>query len=177
MCLRILYLNLPINCQLKLSDKVINPILLFSYEVWGYKNLDIIEKVHFKFLKFILNLKSSTPNCIVYGKTRKNPLSFFVKIKIVMYWAKVLPAHDRKLTGVINCYFYRSYKKWSFIHLWIKCVHEILNSCGLSYVLENQTICSYTRLKSETLRNWFIQDWRSLVDYSTKSINNIFSFF
>lgn len=48
---KIRYFSLPINCQLDLFDKVINPILLYSCEVWGYENLDIIEKVHLKFFE------------------------------------------------------------------------------------------------------------------------------
>ena len=46
---KIRYFKLPIDCQLDLFDKVINPILLYSCEVWGYENINIIEKVHLKF--------------------------------------------------------------------------------------------------------------------------------
>ena len=45
------YLKLPINCQFDLFDKVINPILLYSCEVWGYEIFDFIERVHLKLLK------------------------------------------------------------------------------------------------------------------------------
>lgn len=50
--------NLPIDCQLDLFDKVVVPVLLYACEVWGYENIEIIERVHLKFLKHILNLKS-----------------------------------------------------------------------------------------------------------------------
>ena len=61
------YFKLPMDCQLDLFEKVISPILLCSCEVWGYEALILLRKVHLKFLKFILNLKSSTQNCMVYG--------------------------------------------------------------------------------------------------------------
>ena len=86
--------KLPIDCQLDLFDKVIGPILLYTCEVWGYENIDIIEKVHLKFLKFILNLKSSTPNCMVYGLTGRYPLLITVKTRMIMYWAKILTGID-----------------------------------------------------------------------------------
>lgn len=44
----------------------------------------------------------------------------------------------------------------------------------MSYIWENQTICSYNWLKSivkEILQNQFVQDWRSIVDNSPKCIN------
>lgn len=63
-------------------------------EVWGYENTDILEKVHLKFLKFVLHIKSSTPNCMVYGETGQYPLIIFVKVRMITYWAKLLVAHD-----------------------------------------------------------------------------------
>ena len=49
--------NLPFECQLDLFDKVVLPVLLYGCEVWVYENIDIIERVHLRYLKHILNLK------------------------------------------------------------------------------------------------------------------------
>ena len=38
-------LNLPIDLQIDMFNKVIKPILLYGCEVWGYGNLDVIERV------------------------------------------------------------------------------------------------------------------------------------
>lgn len=57
--------NLPVTCQLELFDKMVVPVLLYGCEVWGFEKLDSIERVHLKFLKHILCLKSSTPNYMV----------------------------------------------------------------------------------------------------------------
>ena len=59
-------LNLPIEIQIKLYDKTIKPILLYSCELCGIGNLDIIERVQLKCLKQILHLKKSTPSFMVY---------------------------------------------------------------------------------------------------------------
>ena len=63
------YLYLPIDMQIDLFNKTVKHILLYGCEVWGYGNNDIIERVQLKFLKHILNMKSSTPNCMVYGES------------------------------------------------------------------------------------------------------------
>ena len=42
-------LNLPTDIMLTLFDSCVEPILLYGYEVWGYENVDILEKVHTKF--------------------------------------------------------------------------------------------------------------------------------
>ena len=45
----------------------------------GFGNLNILEQV--QFLKHILNVKKSTPNCIVYGETGVLPLKVDIKCK------------------------------------------------------------------------------------------------
>ena len=50
--------KLPIQCLLDLFDKMIKPIPLYGCEVWGFSNNDILEKIHLKFCKILLNLKN-----------------------------------------------------------------------------------------------------------------------
>jgi hypothetical protein len=42
---RIANLDLPVDLQLKLFDQTIVPILTYNCEVWGFENLELIEKV------------------------------------------------------------------------------------------------------------------------------------
>ena len=45
--------NLSIECQLDMFDKAILPVLLYGSEIWGFENLDLLEKVHLRFCKII----------------------------------------------------------------------------------------------------------------------------
>ena len=78
-------LLLPIDLQIELFQKTIKPILLYGCEVWGFGDLSVIERVQLKFLKYILNMKRSTPNCIVYGETGVIPLKVDIKSRMVGY--------------------------------------------------------------------------------------------
>lgn len=71
---KIRHFNLPFDCQLDLFEKVVMPVLLYGCEVWGYKNIEIIERIHLKFLKHILNFKKMYS--IIYGlwRNRKVPV-------------------------------------------------------------------------------------------------------
>ena len=42
-------LNVPLDLQLKLFDHTIVPILLYGEEIWGFENIEIIEKLHNEF--------------------------------------------------------------------------------------------------------------------------------
>jgi hypothetical protein len=51
--------NLSIQCQLDIFDKTVKPILLYGCETWGFGKNDIIERVHLKFCKLLLHVKTS----------------------------------------------------------------------------------------------------------------------
>ena len=52
---RIVNLNLPVDCQLKLFDQTILPILLYGSDICSLEKLQSIEKAHLDFLNFFLN--------------------------------------------------------------------------------------------------------------------------
>ena len=64
---------------------MIEPILLYGSEVWGYENLKILEQIHLKLCKRILTVRNTTPNYIVYGELRRLILEIRVKIRILSF--------------------------------------------------------------------------------------------
>ena len=78
--------NLSISCQLDLFDKLMKPILLYGCEVWGFGNNEILERVQLKFCKRLLHLKTTTPNCMVYGELGRYPVENDIKLRINFYF-------------------------------------------------------------------------------------------
>lgn len=109
-------LCLSIDLQIDLFSKIVKPILLYGCEIWGLGNLDVLERVQLKFLKHILNVKSCTSNCIVYGETGTMPLSIEIKSRIVSFWAKlVCPSQDKLCNNIYALLL--SYFKYSDVNL------------------------------------------------------------
>jgi hypothetical protein len=54
------------------------------------KKYYLLEKVHVKFCKLLLNLKTSTPNSMLYGEPGRYPLNITVKFKILSFWSKLI---------------------------------------------------------------------------------------
>ena len=75
--------NIPIDLQLKLFDSLVEPIILYGSEVWGFENIQIMEKIHLTFCKRILNVRLTTPNHMVYGELGRCPLEIRVKLRMV----------------------------------------------------------------------------------------------
>ena len=99
---------LPTEKQLELLNKLIKPILFYGCEIWGVGDLSIIEQVQLKCLKFILNVKKSTPNCIVYGETGVMPLKLDIQSRIVAYWYKLVHPETNNLSSKLY-WFAKSY--------------------------------------------------------------------
>ena len=56
---RINNLNLPIDLQFKLFDQTIVPILTYGNEVFGFENIQILERLHTEFLRTITKTKKA----------------------------------------------------------------------------------------------------------------------
>jgi len=93
---------IPIDLQLKLFDAMVEPILLYGSEIWGYENIKIIEQVHLQFCKRILKVRTTTPNFMVYGELGRFPLEIKVKMRMVSYWNKLL--QNEKLSSSRSIY-------------------------------------------------------------------------
>ena len=74
-------LQLPVNIQIDLFDKLVKPILLYGCEVWGFGNNDVIERVQLKFLKYILNAKKQHTKLHSLWRNRSIPLATRYKRK------------------------------------------------------------------------------------------------
>lgn len=166
-------LNLPISIQLHLFNSMVVPILLYGSEVWGIENLQIMEQFQLRFCKLILNLKASTPNCMIYGETGLLPLELQIKTRILNFWAKLINSKDEKICNVL-------YRTVHYLHVnnvvaspWVSFVSNIFNELGLTYYFESQQVINLTHFKNVVkcrLKDHFLQNWQATVADSHKCL-------
>ena len=94
-------LQLPIDLQLHFFDNMIVPILLYGSEVAGFENSDILERLCTQFYKIILNVKKSTPNCILYGELGRYPFSIQIKPRMIGFWQRLVNGKQDKIAQII----------------------------------------------------------------------------
>ena len=68
-------LHRSIDLQLQHFYSMIVPMLLYGFEVAGFKSSDTLGGLCTQFYKLILNVKKTTPNCILYGELGRYPIS------------------------------------------------------------------------------------------------------
>ena len=170
-------LQLSIDVQCELFDQMIAPILLYGSEVWGFANVEVIEKFHRWFLKYILKLSSRTPNPMVYGETGRTELILMIKYRMVNFWAKLASGSTHKLS---NC----MYKLMHAMHFdracffsssWIDSVKSTLDSCGMSHVWhtspgEMNRLWLKKALKLR-LNDIFHQKWNMMLNDNSRCTN------
>ncbi|OWF46235.1 RNA-directed DNA polymerase from mobile element jockey [Mizuhopecten yessoensis] len=155
-------ISLPVDLQLKIFDSLIMPVLLYSSEIWGFENTNIIEKIHLQFCKYILNVRKSTPNFIVYGELGRYPLDIEIKCRIIVFWHKLITSS--KLSSTIYKLMYTLHENGTMLFKWLAYVKDIFSQTGLNYVWYYQSTCSFSkdeikRLVKSRLKDQFIQKW------------------
>ena len=68
---------------------MVSPIFLYGCEVWGYGNVEPLEVFFRKFIKRVLGIDRSTPNCTVYGEVGKYPIIHHIYKRMISFWANV----------------------------------------------------------------------------------------
>ena len=94
--------NLCVSCIYDLFDKIVVPILLYGCEIWGFSNIQVIERLHLKFCKMLLNFKKSTPNYMVYAELGIKPLIYTIKARMVNYWARIVHYHENRFNYFLS---------------------------------------------------------------------------
>ena len=109
-------------------------LIIDGCEVWGYENVDILEKVHTKFCKFIFGVSKYSHNMPVYGELGRYPLSIKIKQRIVRYWTRILKSSEYKLNKVMYTILYILHCKNVYLSPWIRYVSCIFQNSGSNYV-------------------------------------------
>jgi len=87
--------NLSVECQLDLFIKVV----FYIAAKCG------VMKMLMRFLKIVLNMKTSTPNFMVYGESGRFPLAIIIKSRMVSFRSKLILGKDRKLCFILYNFF------------------------------------------------------------------------
>ena len=130
--------SLSISCQPELFDKVVIPTLLYGCELWGLSNCDIIKRVHLKYCNPLLNLKSSTPNCMIHGELGRCPLHIDIKQGMMSYWTKRKTGKQSNNCSVVHRLMYHLRNTQNAIFSWLNSVQTILDECDFSYIQDTQ---------------------------------------
>ena len=139
--------SIPIDIQLKLFDSIVEPILLYGSEVWGFEGSSEIEKIHLQFCKNILKVRQTTPNYMVYGELGRSPLSIKIKLRMISFWNRLL-SNENKLSTKLYKLLHTLHDGGVIDHKWVRHIKTIFDEAGLSYIFDLQGNLSLVCIKT-----------------------------
>jgi hypothetical protein len=161
--------DLPVDLIIKLFDHTVLPILTYGSEIFGFENLDIIEKVHSDFLRKITNARKSTPLNFLYGELGRYPISITIKYRMISFWTRLLTVKEQKLSFQIYKYMLN---QTNTNFKWVNKIQEILGSVGRPDLWLNQAHinpgCYTSKLVKQILVDQFKQSWHEQLLQSNK---------
>ena len=167
-------LNLPIDMQIDLFNKMIKPILLYGCKLWGFGNLEIIERVQLKFFKQILYLKKSTPSFMVYGELGAYPLFIDIQSRMISFWCKVNNNEKNNIAKTIYDLIYHLKEIGKLKSPWLNNIQNIININGFRNVWNSQNEVNskwFVQAFKQKLKDQYIQSWNAAINQSSSGKN------
>lgn len=121
-------------CQL--FDAFVGATLNYGAEVWGFSKSKEIERIHLKFCKTVLNVKTSSCNMAVYGELGRYPLYVNRYVRIIKFWCKVITSDNIIISKLYASMINETTEK----NNWAKNVKSLLDNYGFSYVWGNPSL-------------------------------------
>ena len=115
--------------MMDLFDKLVLPIVMYGAEVWGFHDAPCIEKLHLKYCKKVLKVKSSTVSDIVRNELGRVDIKTQRILLILLYWAKLVQKPDHRYVKQI--YNVLLYDAENMKTNWVSNVKHVLYSLGM----------------------------------------------
>ncbi|XP_044580688.1 uncharacterized protein LOC123262505 [Cotesia glomerata] len=112
--------------RIKMFDSLVVSVMAYGVELWGWEEVEEMERVQKKYLKWTLGLERCTPDCILFEETKREKLRLRFAKLAADYESEVM-----KKGGIVKeCLMERIKGKGCKNSL--KCRMKLLNECGLS---------------------------------------------
>ena len=94
-------------------------------EKYGASNTNLIDKLHFKYLKYSLSLKLSTPTCMVLSETGRFPVSIHINTRVESFWSRIIRTTNKnEVSSIMYNIMYAHYRINTVESKWLKHVNK-----------------------------------------------------
>ena len=142
---------------------------LGNWKFWGVEYSPNIEKVHFRFCRYLLGLGSNVNNEAVLGECRRFPLSCTYMKRGVSNWLRLLEMDDSRYPKA--CYeMLRKLDEAGKVN-WVTQIKQLLMRYGFANVwLEQQVGNSelFLSLFSQRLKDCYRKEWHAKINESSR---------
>ena len=118
------------------------------------------------FCKRILQVRSTTPNYMVYGELGRFPLEITIKIRMALFWRNLI--YGDKLSSCMYKLLFSLMQNGVHTFKWLNFIESIFNDTGMGYVFANQDDSDYKLLLKQILQDQYIKKWHHDMQLSSR---------
>ena len=169
------YGTMPKTVFFKLFDVKVLPILLYGSELWGVKQFDCIERIHYYLCKRYMNVGIKASNLGVIGDCGRYPMFIETRKRAIKYCLKNLKLPDEKY--VKKCYNMLYHFDGLGHNNWATNIKDILCTYGFGYVSENQRITNekgFVNLLIQRMKDHFLIEWKDGINSNRKLCDYVY---
>ena len=123
----------------KLFDSLVSPIQLYGSEVWGddckFKDSDLTEKFHLKFIKETLGVHCKAPNVGCRAELNRRPIHNKIIHSIFNFLHHILTSENTLVLDIFT--------DLKNSNEWIQKMMNMLNSLGMSFIFNDFSNIKY----------------------------------
>ena len=94
------YGQLPKHVFFKLFDTKVLPIIVYGAEIWGFKQYDALEQVHYYARKRFMCVGIKSYNTAIIGDCGRYPFYIETMRRCVKYWLRILKLPENRLVKI-----------------------------------------------------------------------------
>ncbi len=143
-------------------------------DVWGFKNVELAERLHLQFCKMILHVNKSTPTCMVLGELGRLKIEHIIDIRMLNFWFKNVCNDPSKLSNIFYKLLYNMSERGVYHAEWIKAVKSLLIKYDMYNFWEDQRemrMSNYNMFKTtfkQRIQDYYKNEWQISVNESRK---------
>ena len=148
---------------------------MYGCEVWGYGNVEPMEIFFRKFIKRVLGINRSTPNCIVYAEVGKYPIIHQIYSRMISFWVKISEGKTSKLSTIMYNIIFKLHLEGSYNSPWLLFIKSIITNSGNPFFWDEQEhLAPKAFMKdviSAQLKLQFTQEWEFEIFRNRKCVS------
>lgn len=166
------FTNIDVKHSLELFDKLVVPILNYGCEIWGFKETNVIERIHLQYCKQLLGVRAQTQNNFVYGELGRTSLLSNRLICMVRFWFKIFECECTKYIRHVYDMMLRDLEMYPNKISWAYNIKLLLDSLGFNHVWLFQGVGNkniFIDVFKQRMYDNCLQLWNALLENSTRA--------
>ncbi|CAG2232913.1 unnamed protein product [Mytilus edulis] len=159
--------NMDYDIFTKIYENTVIPVLDYASGVWGAKQYDNIERLHYRAIRTFLGVGKTTPIPAILADMGWHPVFIHNQCNVVRLWCRLMNMPGHRICRKVFVWDRDMSRRYR--NTWFNSAKTLLDRCNLSHLTENDSAIS-TRFILDSVKSKLVADFK---DKWFNEINNM----